>query len=86
MEPVIKVGDKVIGLANWYSEPHIGTVLLTETENVDPLHDLLINISKATVSVSNIADYKNRFQELSGLTGVVRPVRPNCTALEQRNN
>lgn len=68
MKPPIKVGDKVIGLTNRYSEPHVGTVLLTDLHSFDPLHDLLVNVTDEPISLSSVAEYKSRLQELSKRT------------------
>jgi hypothetical protein len=68
MKPTIRVGDKVIGLTSWYSEPYVGTVMLTNLEGFDPLHDILVNVSNDDLKVSSITDYESRLLELSGRT------------------
>lgn len=64
MDHDFRIGDKVIGLESWYSNPYVGTVLLTDLAKFDPLHELLINTSNKDISLSSISEYKQKLNEL----------------------
>lgn len=68
------VGDKIIGLESWASaQPQVGDVLLTNIDDeIDPLHDLLINTSKRKITVRNSLDYQQRAATLQNTTKLLQ--------------